>query len=119
MYQVAGLRLDFGDSYSAYGILQRDPSQFFGSVSSARYVKIDSKNKRFDNDLYRRLFGNVGGIDNTANLMFIGRTTGLWFNGDFDGDTFQAMVCLLYTSYTIYRWRTMESWRQHDVESKL
>ena len=92
MYQVAGLRLDFGDSYSAYGILQRDPSQFFGSVSSARYVKIDSKNKRFDNDLYRRLFGNVGGIDNTANLMFIGRTTGLWFNGDFDGDTFQAMI---------------------------
>lgn len=93
MFNTAGMKLDFGKSnYYAYGLLQRDPSQFFGSIAATRFVKIDMSKKMFNNNMFSRLIRSSGGINNTADFMFIGKMTGLWANGDFDGDTYQAML---------------------------
>lgn len=91
MYKIANANAEFRKGqYYAYGLLQRDPSQFHGSMSATRFVRID--NKKMNNNLFRQLFGNTDGINNTANFMFIGKSTGIWFNGDFDGDAFQSWI---------------------------
>lgn len=92
MYRVAGLGLEFGDNYVRYGYSQRDPSQYWGSFAATRFVKIDRNNKRFKTKLFDRLMGSVENIDNTANLILVGKMTAMWANGDFDGDTFQALL---------------------------
>lgn len=91
MYKIANANAEFRKGqYYTYGLLQRDPSQFHGSISATRFVRIN--NSKMNNDLFRQLFGNTDGINNTANFMFIGRSTGIWFNGDFDGDAFQSWI---------------------------
>lgn len=93
MYKTAGFLPEFSNNYYSYGFLHRDPAQFTGSFTANRFVKIDfSKDVFKNNDLFRQLFGNMDVIDNTANLIMVGRSSAINLNGDFDGDVMSAFV---------------------------
>lgn len=73
-----------------YGLLSRNPHQYKNSVTPSMFVMISEQDKQLS--FLGKMFGTGNTVDSTqSNLYFIGKRTALGANGDFDGDTFQAM----------------------------
>lgn len=73
-----------------YGLLSRNPHQYKNSVTPSMFVMLSEQDKKLS--FLGKMFGTGNTVDSTqSNLYFIGKRTALGANGDFDGDTFQAM----------------------------
>lgn len=77
-------------SNEIFGLLSRNPHQYKNSVTPSRFVMVSEQDKSLS--FLGKMFGTGNTVNSTqSNLYFIGKRTALGANGDFDGDTFQAM----------------------------